>query len=71
VTLKNGTSIAYWWFDPVKAARLDEMRRAQPAVADNGSGATPGLGTALAVAVGAGVIGLFVFRRVLRRTSRP
>ncbi|HEU5283493.1 MAG TPA: extracellular solute-binding protein [Burkholderiales bacterium] len=70
VTPKNGTSIAYWWSDPVKAARLEEMRRAQPAAADDGNGETPGLGTALAVAVGAGLIGLFVFRRVLRRTSR-
>jgi microcin C transport system substrate-binding protein len=71
ITPRNGTSIAYWWFDAAKAPRLEEMRKAQPQPADRNDGAMPGLGIALAVVAGAGLAGFFVFRRVRLRTGRP
>jgi microcin C transport system substrate-binding protein len=76
VTPKTGTSIAYWWFDPAKAAHLEEMRKAQPQTGANGPAkrngrAMPALGTTLAVVLGAGVAGFFVFRYVWHRTGRP
>jgi microcin C transport system substrate-binding protein len=73
ITPRSGTSIAYWWFDAVKAAGLEQLRKAQPQPqpADRNDGAMPGLGIALAVVVGAGLAGFFVFRRVWLRTGRP
>jgi microcin C transport system substrate-binding protein len=71
ITPRNGTSIAYWWLDAAKAPRLEEIRKAQPQPADRNDGAMPGLGVALAVVVGAGLAGFFVFRRVWLRTGRP
>jgi len=69
VTPRSGTSIDYWWFDPVKVARLEAERQAEPQVA-NGSGRTmPGIGTTLTVIVGLGLAGFFVFRRVWQRTG--
>jgi microcin C transport system substrate-binding protein len=70
VTPKTGTSIAYWWFDPVKDANLAQARAAQPPSSDRKAHATPGLGTAVMVIAGVGLIGFFVFRRVWRRTGR-
>ena len=76
VTPKTGTSIAYWWFDPAKAARLEQMRKAQPQTSPNGAadrngGAIPGLGTGLAIVLGVGLAGFFVFRHVWHRTGKP
>ena len=63
---KRGTSINWWWFDPVKAARLEERRREQP-VAEVEAGDTPGLGTTLAIMGGLLLAGFFVFRRAWQR----
>jgi microcin C transport system substrate-binding protein len=70
ITPKTGTAIAYWWFDPVKDARLEQARAAQPPSSDRKAHATPGLGTAVMVIAGVGLIGFFVFRRVWRRTGK-
>jgi microcin C transport system substrate-binding protein len=70
VTPKTGTSIAYWWFDPEKDARLEQARAAQPpSSGQRNARATPGLGIALLVIAGVGLIGFFVFRRIWRRTG--
>lgn len=66
VTPKNGTSINYWWFDTVKAARLDAERQAQPQVADADESGTPGIGVTLAVIAALGIAGFFVLRRALQ-----
>ena len=70
ITPKTGTAIAYWWFDPVKDARLEQARAAQPPSSDRKAHPTPGLGTAVMVIAGVGLIGFFVFRRVWRRTAK-
>jgi microcin C transport system substrate-binding protein len=69
LTPKTGTSIAYWWFDPEKDARLEQARAAQPPSGQRNARATPGLGIALVAIAGVGLIGFFVFRRVWRRTG--
>ncbi len=65
-TARSGTSTDYWWFDPVKAARLEAgwRVRARATAAGGGSG---GIAVALTTAVGLGLVGFFVFRRVWRR----
>jgi microcin C transport system substrate-binding protein len=70
VTSKNGTSVAYWWYDAAKAARLEAARAAQPQGANDPGRRTPGLATAVAVLAGLGLLGFFVFRRIWRRTGR-
>jgi len=70
ITPKTGTSIAYWWFDPVKAARLEQERKSQPQATERNGRAAPGAGTAVAVVLGGGLIGLYVFRRIWRRIGR-
>jgi microcin C transport system substrate-binding protein len=66
---KTGTSIDYWWFDPVKAAHLEAERKAAPQLVDRGGRGTPGVGMTLAVIAGLGLAGFFVFRRVWQRTG--
>ena len=70
ITPKTGTSIAYWWFDPAKDARLEQARASQPPPGHRSTHARPGLGAALVVIAGVGLVGFFVFRRVWRRTGR-
>ncbi len=67
LTPRTGTSISYWWFDEVKAARLELERGAESQVATDIN--TPGLGLALAALLGIGTVGFFVLRRVWRRTG--
>ncbi|MFQ5936985.1 MAG: ABC transporter substrate-binding protein [Acidiferrobacterales bacterium] len=66
VTTKNGTAIDYWWFDPVKAARLEAARREQPEIVDASQGSTRGIGMTLAIVAGVGLAGFFVLRRVMQ-----
>jgi microcin C transport system substrate-binding protein len=70
VTPKNGTSIAYWWYDAAKAARLEAARAAQQPSGSADTQRTPGLATGVAVLAGLGLLGFFVFRRIWRRTGR-
>jgi len=67
VTPRSGTSTNYWWFDPVKAARLQAERETEGQATDISSPATPGIGTTIVVIAGLGVAGFFVFRRVWQR----
>jgi microcin C transport system substrate-binding protein len=60
-----GTSTDIWWFDPVKAARLEERKVAEPPTAELDGGGGPGLATTLAVIAGLLLAGFFVFRRAL------
>ena len=60
-----GTSTDNWWFDPVKAARLEERKVAEPPTAELDRGGRPGLATTLAVIAGLLLAGFFVFRRAL------
>ncbi len=62
-----GTSTDLWWFDPVKAARLEERRVAEPPTAELDGGGRPGLATTLAIIAGLLLAGVFVFRRALHR----
>ena len=68
VPVKVGAMLGRWWFDPVRAANLEQARKADVSltdtVADESSG--PGFATALAVLVGLLLVGYFVFRRAWR-----
>jgi microcin C transport system substrate-binding protein len=70
ITPRTGTSIAYWWFDPAKAARLEEARKAQPQAPERNGRGMPGWGAALAVVLGVGLVGFFVLRHTWKRTGR-
>ena len=63
---RRGTSIDWWWFDPVKAATLRERRPAQP-LAELESGEGPGLFTGLFAMAGLLLAGFFVYQRVMQR----
>ena len=63
---RRGTSLDWWWFDPVKAVVLEERRKAQPETKPAGGGG-PDLVTTLAVTLGLILAGFFVFRRVMQR----
>ena len=61
-----GTSTDLWWFDPVKAARLEARRKTEvPSAEIEGGG--PGLTVTLALLAGLLLAGFFVFRRALNR----
>jgi microcin C transport system substrate-binding protein len=62
----RGTSVSYWWFDPVKAERLKE-RATDLETAEAQTSDTPGAGTVAAWFAGLMVVGYFVFRRALNR----
>ena len=64
---KFGTSWALWWFDPVKAARLDERRAAEPLTSEAPPAEGQGLGLGLAVLAGLLFAGALLFRRALQR----
>jgi microcin C transport system substrate-binding protein len=71
VTVKAGTSIAYWWYDAAKAARLEQARKAQPMPEKRSGRAAPGLGTGLALVVLLAAVAFLVLRRAWHRTGRP
>jgi microcin C transport system substrate-binding protein len=61
-----GTSTDLWWFDAVKAARLEARRETEiPSAEIEGGG--PGLTASLALLAGLLLAGYFVFRRALNR----
>ena len=62
-----GTSVNWWWFDPAKAAKLEERRKTEPPQTALEGGGTPGIGTVFAVLGGLLIAGYFVFRRALSR----
>ncbi len=70
VTPRSGTSTSLWWFDPVKAERL-EQRRITSDIDEPGAADTPGVGTVIAWVAGLSIVGFVVFRRAMgRRGSR-
>ncbi len=62
-----GTSVDLWWFDPVKAARLEERTTTEGPTAELEGDGRPGLAGTIAVIAGVLLIGFFVFRRALQR----
>lgn len=64
-----GTATSLWWYDPVKAARLEQRLKREPVASEDDvpGGTEPGLGMALAVLAGLLLVGAFVFRRALHR----
>ncbi len=62
-----GTSVNWWWFDPAKAAKLEERRKTEPPQTALEGGDTPGIGTVFAVLGGLLIAGYFVFRAALQR----
>jgi microcin C transport system substrate-binding protein len=59
-----GTSTDLWWFDPVRAARLEARRQTEtPSAEVEGGG--PGLTVTFALLAGLLLSGFFVFRRAL------
>jgi microcin C transport system substrate-binding protein len=69
VTPRTGTSISYWWFDEVKAARLERERGSESQVTGDRKGRVPGIGLTLTALLGIGIVGFLVLRRVWRRTG--
>jgi len=64
---KFGTSWVFWWFDPVKADRLEQRRSTEPLVSDTPPEEGQGIGLGLAVLAGLLLAGAFLFRRALHR----
>ena len=64
---KFGTSTRLWWYDPVKAARLEQRRKTEPATSELEGQTSPGLGMTLAALAGFLLVGVFLFRRALHR----
>jgi microcin C transport system substrate-binding protein len=64
---KSGTSWSRWWFDPVKAARLEERRSADPVTSEVEPKEGQGLALALATLAGLLLAGAFLFRRALQK----
>jgi microcin C transport system substrate-binding protein len=74
ITARSGTSIAFWWFDEAKAARLEQERQSQPQVgtgaAQDGADRSVPWVVKLLAALAVGLAGFFVFRHVWRRAGR-
>jgi microcin C transport system substrate-binding protein len=66
VVAPRGVNVDTWWFDPIKAARL-EAREREVGGAEGAD--TPGIAVMLAVAAGLGIAGTLVIRRALGRRS--
>jgi len=66
VPTRQGTSLNWWWLDPVKAADLERRQREQPQ-AEVESREGPGVFATLVVTAGLLLAGFFVFRRVMQR----
>ena len=64
---KFGTSTSLWWFDPVKAARLEQRRSTEPLASDVPPKESQGLGLGLAALAGLLLAGAFLARRALHR----
>ena len=64
---KFGTSWALWWFDPVKAARLEQRLSAEPLTSEAQPAEGQSLGLGLAALAGLLLAGAFLFRRALQR----
>jgi len=64
---KFGTSWSLWWFDPLKAARLEQRLSAEPIASDVPTQQGQGLGLGLAVLGGLLLAGALLFRRALHK----
>jgi microcin C transport system substrate-binding protein len=64
---RRGTSVNWWWFDPVKAAKLEERDLEGQAISEIEPSQRPGLGTTIVVLAGLLLAGFVVFRRVMQR----
>ena len=64
---KFGTSTSLWWFDPVKAARLEQRREVEPQVGEVPNRRHENLGLGLAALAGLLLAGGILARRSLRR----
>ena len=67
ITPRHGNSLNYWWFDAAKDAALKKRQVVVSKDEEVTDGATPGIGTAIAVFLGLMVVGFFVFRQALGR----
>ncbi len=67
VVPRRGTSLDYWWFDAAKDAALKNRQVVQSKDEEVAGGATPGIGTAIAVFLGLMVVGFVVVRQALGR----
>ena len=67
VVPRRGTSLDYWWFDAAKDAALKNRQVVQSEDEEVAGGATPGIGTAIAVFLGLMVVGFVVVRQALGR----
>lgn len=64
---KFGTTYEIWWFDPAKAARLEQRQAREPLTGEVQPEEGPGLTLALAALGGLVLAGAFLFRRALHR----
>ena len=67
VVPRRGTSLDYWWFNAAKDAALKNRQVVQSKDEEVAGGATPGIGTAIAVFLGLMVVGFVVVRQALGR----
>jgi len=67
VVPRRGTSLDYWWFDAAKDAALKSRQVVQSKGEEVAGGATPGIGTAIAVFLGLMVVGFVVVRQAFGR----
>lgn len=63
----QGTDIETWWFDEEKAARLQQAMAGIDLAAEDPERYEPGTGAVAAAVGGVLLIGIFVFRRAMRR----